>query len=522
MLRSALFAPVRRDRREDESSLSGRYLERMGYIAPFGAGFMNHLPLGHGLFNNVKSVLNGHLSQLVACSFFEAVAIQPSKVWADSGRLEMFGSSIFRFPDRHGREIVLAPTHEVTAAALGARYLKSYRDLPVRISQIQIKFRDEERPRAGVIRTRQFQMHDLYAFDRDLESAQAGYATVREAYLKTFFDLRLPVIPSVQTDMGAIGGDRSEEFLMPCAMGDDRWTDEEGAVLNCLELAHIFMLGTAYSEAANARFIDSSGTERPIYMSSFGLGIERAAAAYIERYAKPDSDVEVSWSWALSPYQVLLLTDGPVMRDVYRNLVAQGLRVLLDDRDIPFRKKLGEGRKMGFPIEILQSDRLGARELEIRCHRTGQTERIDVGELEEAMIGLRRRLDAIEIAERFGQVLSVDDPKRTMVVQFERAWQIAQAGLEQRQVPLDLLGRFGRRKRWGEPRPFAGEYSTTVIVRERVAHPTPRLRGEIPYLAWPQGSPFDLASAQEVLSGDTTSDDETTDHPPTGGRSPGM
>src|SRR5262249_10242583 len=161
-----------------------------------------HLPLGYAAIDNLKRVLNRHLAELTNCSFHEFPALHPLSLWERSGRLEKFGDSIYRLKDQRSRSFLMAPTHEVTAADLPAKFIKSYRDLPVRISQIQIKYRDETRPRGGIIRTRQFTMHDAYSFDQGYDEAAVAYELFKEAYIRTFTDIRLPVMVSEQADMG--------------------------------------------------------------------------------------------------------------------------------------------------------------------------------------------------------------------------------------------------------------------------------------------------------------------------------
>ena len=171
----------------------------------------------------------------------------------------MFGNSIFQLSDQHERPHVLAPTHEATAAETARAFVTSYRDMPIRISQIQIKYRDEARPRGGVIRTRQFTMHDLYSFDVDSKAARIGYEKVKSAYIQTFRDLRIPIHVQEQADMGAIGGDSSHEFHAAADAGEDNFTRPTGEVVKSLELAHIFMLGDRIQCRVLGAYYDSAG-----------------------------------------------------------------------------------------------------------------------------------------------------------------------------------------------------------------------------------------------------------------------
>lgn len=500
MRRSGLFAPVRRSRTALTEASSAEYLVEMGYIAQVGAGLLTHLPLGLAAFNNLRSVLNRHLEELANCSFQEFPALHPRAIWEKGGRLEKFGRGIFQLHDQHDRPMVLAPTHEVTAAELAAEFVRSYKELPIRISQIQIKYRDEARPRGGVIRTRQFTMHDLYSFDTDEAAARIGYDLVKEAYLRTFADIRLPVLAVEQRDTGAIGGDLSHEFQVPARIGDDRVIDPGGTEHPSLEVAHIFMLGTSYSEAAGARYVDAESKSRLVYMCSFGMGIERTVAAYIETYLAPRTRTgEMIWCWALAPFQIMILGTRPEAFETYRMLKGKGYRVLIDDRDIPFRQSMAEGLALGFPIYVVFGERSGPNQAELICRRTGFDEIVDLGALAPPLGEVTQDLEAVELAECWGRVIDLDRGRRSIVVGFREPWMMTAGAFQQMAPGRDLLGRFDESKKGTtEQRLLAGPYWVIPVVAGDVTEPVCQLAGDIRYVVVPNNESPDAELIRSI------------------------
>jgi len=501
MLRSALFAPVQRSGKKDEASHSAYYFSKMGYTSTIGAGLYTHLPLGHILFNNVKAVLNQELENLAQCSFHEFPGIAPEALWQTSGRLDLFGKSIFRYEDQHGKSMILAPTHEVTAAATAAQLIQSYKELPVRISQIQNKFRDETRPRAGVIRSRQFQMHDLYSFDTDRDAASLGYARVKQAYENTFRKLRIPAIAIEQTDMGAIGGDGSHEFHCPADIGDDTIIDHEGRSTPSLELAHIFMLGTGYSEAMSAYYVDKDNIKKPVYMCSFGMGIERTAAAYIERNIMRDNrSQELIWSWHLSPFQVMLLGNTPECYEAYHRQKKMGRRCLLDDRDTSFREKLAQGHQLGFPIYIIQGPKDDPDKFQIICRPLALDCTISVYDLDVALDETIAKLMSHEIVNCFGTTLDIDTHQKHILGIFKSVTAMQAALDNQYNVSSSKMGAFGQRSNEKLERGKCGDYWLKPIVEaETDTHSIENIDG-LKYLIWPKHKEYTVGKLKALIN----------------------
>jgi len=495
MLRSSLFAPTQRSGKNDEKSHSAYYFRKMGYTASIGSGLYTHLPLGHILFNNVKAILNKELEELAQCSFHEFPGIAPEALWEESGRLELFGKSIFKYSDQHGKKMLLAPTHEVTAAATAAKLIRSHKELPIRISQIQNKFRDETRPRAGVIRSRQFQMHDLYSFDTDKDAARLGYEKVKKAYENTFRKLRIPVIPIEQTDMGAIGGDGSHEFHCAASVGDDTVMDYDGNSQSSLELAHIFMLGTGYSEAMGAYYVDKKNKKVPIYMCSFGMGIERTAAAYIERNIQRGNDAqELTWSWHLSPFQIMFLGDTPACYEAYTKQKANGSRCMLDDRDVGFGQKLAQGFQMGFPLYIIQGPRDPSDKLQLICRPLDLDISVSIHDLDSVLSSTINKLHSQELVNCYGTALGIDENAQSI---FGRFGSIAalKASIDcEYNVTSSRMGNFNSPPAKKETRGKCGSYWLKPIVDMEIGAPKTQNLNGLKYLAWPKGKETDIKS----------------------------
>lgn len=369
MKRSNFFLPIGSDLHFDNCNRSLSYFEQMGMIQQIGSGIYSHLPGMYKLTQNLKQVLNKHLLN-AGCSQHHFPALQPTSNWEDQGRLELFGKSMFVFDDQHGKRMCVAPTHEVTAALTAKRFIKSYRQLPIRLSQIQTKYRDETRPRGGLLRTREFTMHDLYSFDRDLKCACESYRLIRQAYEATLSEVGLPFVVREQADMGSIGGDCSHEFHVPADIGEDGFENpNSGDRVRTLEVAHIFMLGDKYSKPAAATFVDKDGQSKNVYMCSFGLGIERTIAAYVEVFHEPNKDL--LWSWALAPFKIMILGNDTNADMLYNQLLGTEFEPIIDDRDdVFFGQKIKEAHYLGIPVYIIFGKKFTASQLiEVRVPR---------------------------------------------------------------------------------------------------------------------------------------------------------
>jgi prolyl-tRNA synthetase len=550
---SLSYIPTLRETPTDAEIPSHRLMLRAGLIRKLSAGTYSYLPLG---FRSLLKVIRIVREEMTHAGALEVLlpALQPAELWRRSGRLFQMGPEMIRFHDRHGKEMVLGPTHEEVITALVAGELRSYRDLPKTLYQIQSKFRDEPRPRFGVIRSCEFIMKDAYSFDRDETGMKVSYQRMYDAYLKIFERCGLPVAV-VEADTGVMGGQESHEFMVAASNGEDRMVrcsacsyaasedraevgppvvhlrqtaqplhpiqvvdtpgvssvekvsqllrvdptqliktllyqyqtgvstpmqvvavlvrgDHEvneaklrrllnasllqmadpatiqrvtkapvgftgpvglegvsivadpwamhvtnavtGAnrpdqhligvnpgrdfvpttvsdvryavdgdpcpkcrqplnILPAIEVGHIFQLGTKYSVALDATFLDEDGKQKPFVMGCYGIGITRLLAAVVETHS---DEAGIRWPWSLAPYAAVILpinSDNPALRQaaeaLYQQMLASGIEVLLDDRLVSGGVKLKDADLVGFPARLLVSEKTlekGSVELKLR------------------------------------------------------------------------------------------------------------------------------------------------------------
>ena len=315
--------------------------------------------------------------------------LQPAELWRKTGRLAI--DELFKLADRKGSELVLAMTHEEAVTFHAAQTIDSYRDLPLILYHFQVKERDEPRPRAGVLRTREFVMKDSYSFDRDQAGLEERYALHVGAYDRIMGRTGLRFY-RVESDVGMMGGVGAHEYMAPCAAGEDEVALGEGYAANmevvekspdfhrdgdtctlgdqrlriepAIEIGNIFKLGTRYSEPLGATYLDEKGEERPIWMGSYGIGPARVVAAAVEQFA---DDHGISWPKALAPFAVHLVAvgrPGTPERDaaegLYETLVQGGVEVLYDDREAGPGEKFADAELLGCPVRLT----VGRRSLE--------------------------------------------------------------------------------------------------------------------------------------------------------------
>jgi prolyl-tRNA synthetase len=325
--------------------------------------------------------------------------LQPAEPWRKTGRLEI--EELFKLNDRKGSELVLAMTHEEAVTFHAAQTIHSYRDLPLILYHFQVKERDEPRPRAGVLRTREFVMKDSYSFDRDQAGLEESYALHVGAYDRIMQRTGLRYY-RVESDVGMMGGLGAHEYMAPCPAGEDeialgpdyaanlevavRSADVEQAgerlmlggepltIEPAIEVGNIFQLGTRYSEALGATYLDERGEERPIWMGSYGIGPARVVAAAVEQFADEHG---ISWPRALAPFAVQLVAlgrPGTPERDaaerLYEELRAGGVDVLYDDRDRAPGEKFADAELLGCPLRLTVGRRtLESGEVEVQVRR---------------------------------------------------------------------------------------------------------------------------------------------------------
>ncbi|MDD4900335.1 MAG: proline--tRNA ligase, partial [Candidatus Omnitrophica bacterium] len=354
---SKTFIPTLKDAPQEAESESHKLLLRAGMIRMLMAGVYSYLPLGYRALMNIQDIIRQEMQASGAAEVL-LPALQPLELWQRSGRDKDIGEVMIRFTDRKGRKICLGPTHEEVITDLVRQQVSSYKQLPVVLYQIQTKFRDELRPRFGLVRGCEFIMKDAYSFDRDEQGLDKNYQLIFAAYERIFKRCGLGVL-SVEADSGVMGGSVSHEFMVPAQEGEDNvlfcavchkgFPAKENAALNCskckgklekvstLEVGHIFKLGTKYSSVLGANFVDAQGKMQPIIMGCYGIGVSRLISAVVEQNHDANG---IIWPMEVAPYKVIILpldiTEPKIMEqanNLHARLEGAGVTVLLDDRD---------------------------------------------------------------------------------------------------------------------------------------------------------------------------------------------
>jgi prolyl-tRNA synthetase len=353
-------------------------------------------------------------------------AIQPAELWQESGRYEDYGKEMLRVVDRHERAMLFGPTHEEVVTDIFRRSVRSYRDLPINLYQIQWKFRDEIRPRFGVMRGREFLMKDNYSFDLDLAGAMRSYDNMFVAYLKTFRRMGLTAIP-MRAESGAIGGNLSHEFQILASTGESAVffdtafeeidfmqdeldvehlkslyaaTDEQHDPATCpvpperlrsgrgIEVGHLFYFGTKYSKPMGATVMGPDGRETPVEMGCYGIGVSRLVGALIEIY---HDDAGIKWPESVAPFKLGIINLRPgdaacdaVAADLEAKLEAAGIEVLIDDREESAGAKFVTMDLIGLPWQAVVGPR-GVRQGVVELKRRATGERTELSP--EALLG---------------------------------------------------------------------------------------------------------------------------------------
>lgn len=422
---SRYFLPILKETPKEAEIVSHRLMLRAGMIRQQSAGIYSWLPLGHRVLTKIGQIVREEQNRAGALELLMPT-IQSAELWRESGRYDDYGKEMLRIEDRHEREMLFGPTNEEMITEIFRSYVRSYRDLPLNLYHIQWKFRDEVRPRFGVMRGREFLMKDAYSFDVDQESARHAYNKMFVAYLRTFARLGLKAIP-MRADSGPIGGDMSHEFIILASTGESQvfcdrallempipgadtdfdadltpivksWTSRYAATeekhdeaafqalpegdrmaARGIEVGHIFYFGTKYSEPMGAKVAGPDGVERPAHMGSYGVGVSRLVAGIIE--ASHD-DAGIVWPDSVAPFDVGLInlkagdaaTDAACL-DLYEKLGRAGKDVLYDDQDGRAGGKFATMDLIGLPWQLIVGPKgLADGKVELKRRATGERE----------------------------------------------------------------------------------------------------------------------------------------------------
>ena len=424
---SRYFLPILRETPKEAEIVSHRLMLRAGMMRQEAAGIYAFLPLGLRVLKKIERIVREEQDRAGAIELLMPT-IQSAELWRESGRYDAYGKEMLRVKDRHEREMLYGPTNEEMITDIFRAYVRSYRDLPLNLYHIQWKFRDEVRPRFGLMRGREFLMKDAYSFDLDQAGARHSYNKMFVAYLRTFARMGLKAIPMV-AETGPIGGNLSHEFIILASTGEsevfchrdyldftvpgedmnfddiaglqsmvDRWTSlyaatsekHDAATFEALadaarvsargiEVGHIFYFGTKYSEPMKAFVTGPDGGEHPVHMGSYGIGPSRLVAAIIEAY---HDDAGIIWPESVAPFKAIILNlkQGDAATDaaceqLYGALQAKGADVLYHDLDERPGSKFATADLIGIPWQVMIGPRgLAVGQYEVKRRADGSRE----------------------------------------------------------------------------------------------------------------------------------------------------
>jgi len=382
---SEFFIPTLKEAPKAAEAKSHKLMIRGGLVHMLTSGVYSYLPLGLRVLKRVEYIIREEMEKAGARELF-LPCLQPIELWKQTGRDKDLKDVMYRFTDGRGRDMCLGPTHEEVITDLVKNFVQSYQQLPIVLYQIQTKFRDELRVRYGVVRACEFIMKDAYSFDRDEKGLKKNYDLMFQAYKNIFDRCDLEYIIT-EADSGAMGGDVSHEFMVPAAIGEDT-IKVNGKDQVCMELGHIFQLGTKYSKAQEALFEDADGKQKPIIMGCYGIGVSRVIAAIIETHSDENG---IIWPKEIAPFDVELLPiSGKEMNEeitslcesYYKELSDKNIDVLVDDRDETAGRKFNDADLIGIPTRItIGQKNLKDGNVEIKDRASNETTLVSKDEL---------------------------------------------------------------------------------------------------------------------------------------------
>ena len=420
------FIPTVKDAPSDAEIISHKLMIKAGMIKQSSAGIYSWLPLGLKVLKKIEQIVREEQNNAGANEMLMPT-IQSADLWIKSGRYDDYGKEMLRIKDRSGREMLYGPTNEELITDIFQSYVTSYKELPKNLYHIQWKFRDEVRPRFGVMRGREFLMKDNYSFDINEEQAKNSYKKMFKAYIKTFLRMGLTPI-SLRAETGPIGGNLSHEFQILANTGESTLyydkdletlnpenldpdnlqsyyaaVDDQHDEINCpvkkenlkiskgIEVGHIFYFGTKYSEKLNAYVQDQNGKKIPVHMGSYGIGVSRLVGALIE--ANHD-DKGIKWPKSVAPFTLSIVNLMPDNQncntkslEYYSYFMSNNIDVLYDDRDCSIGKKLSDNDLIGIPIQIIIGKRdLNEGIIELKDRISNKSEKINIEEVKKVIL----------------------------------------------------------------------------------------------------------------------------------------
>jgi prolyl-tRNA synthetase len=420
---SNYFLPTLKENPIDATVASHQLMVRAGMIRQTASGIYTWLPLGLKVLRKVEKIIKEEMDKSGALEILMPT-IQPAELWQESGRYDAYGKEMLRIKDRHDRDILYGPTHEEVVTDIFRKNVTSYKDLPKNLYQIHWKFRDEIRPRFGLMRGREFLMKDSYSFDIDEIAAKKTYNLMYETYFKIFRRMGLKPM-AVKADTGAIGGDLSHEFHVLANTGESAiyydkkfdelselkdlniaamhsiyaMADEMHVEAECpiaadqlsskrgIEVGHIFNFGLKYSKALEASVMGPAGEKIYPNMGSYGIGASRVVAAAIE--ANHDA-AGIVWPKELAPFQIALINVrsgdelcDKVCEEIYNTLLSRKIEVIYDDTKASLGQKFATADLIGIPTQVIVGPKSAAAGmLEIKDRKTGEKREIAISEVQ--------------------------------------------------------------------------------------------------------------------------------------------
>jgi len=405
MLASKFYISTLKEAPADAELISHQLMIRAGLIRRLGSGLYSWMPMGLRVLKKVESIIRLKMNEADGIELLMP-AVQPAELWEETGRWDIFGPQMLKIKDRHDRLFCFGPTHEEVITDIVRKEINSYKQLPINFYQIQTKFRDEIRPRFGVMRAREFLMKDSYSFHSDIDCLKKTYEKMYKTYTEIFEVIGLK-FRAVQADNGAIGGDGSHEFHVLADSGEDElvYSEETDFAANSevakdhpdreklktcrgIEVGHIFQLGTKYSEAMKAEFIDELGKSKPLLMGCYGIGVSRIVAAAIEQ---GNDEKGIIFPRSIAPFEVILTPIGydksqevkETTNSLYQRLLDLSFDVLLDDRGLRPGVMFSEAELLGIPHRITISDKtIAENKFEYKKRDAEESELVDLTSLE--------------------------------------------------------------------------------------------------------------------------------------------
>ena len=423
---SEFFIPTVKDAPSDAEIISHKLMIKAGMIKQSSAGIYSWLPLGLKALRKIEQIVREEQDNAGANEMLMPT-IQSADLWIKSGRYDDYGKEMLRIKDRSGREMLFGPTNEELITDIFQSYVTSYKELPKNLYHIQWKFRDEVRPRFGVMRGREFLMKDNYSFDISEEEAKNSYNKMFKAYIKTFLRMGLTPI-SLRAETGPIGGNLSHEFQILANTGESTLyydkelerlnpekldpdnlqsyyaaVDDQHDENNCpvkkedlkiskgIEVGHIFYFGTKYSEKLNAYVQDQNGKKIPVHMGSYGIGVSRLVGALIE--ANHD-EKGIKWPKSVAPFTLSIVNLMPDDQncntkslEYYSYFMSNNIDTLYDERICSIGKKLSDNDLIGTPIQIIIGKRdLSAGVVEFKDRMLNKSEKIKIEEVKRVIL----------------------------------------------------------------------------------------------------------------------------------------